>query len=169
MNLIDPGDAETLTIADLARRLGVTPATARLRAKHAARLGECRISRGGGPNDPVLIKVLPVRSVDAAAEPKLEPETDLGPKPLSPPTPEMLGLAGRVLTYLEEAQSRNRDLVAQLAQALEAHRRDAAELVAAETREMATREELDRALDELALLRGKLAQLQQPWWQRRRS
>lgn len=176
MNLNTLGTTERLTIADLAHRLGVSPAAARIQAKRAARTGECRIIRGGRPSDPVLVEVVRPRPAAAAAggvqevEPAQGEPAGTGGNSPSQPAPlsaaEMAGLAGRVLTYLSEVQARNRELVDQLTEAKEAHRRDTMELIGAEMREMATKEDLERALDQIARMRRELAKLKQPWWRR---
>ena len=73
-------------------------------------------------------------------------------------------LAANVLKYLSDVQARNRELTNQLADVMAAHRQDAMELVAAETREMATNEELVKALHNSETLRAELAWAQRPWW-----
>jgi hypothetical protein len=49
-------------------------------------------------------------------------------------------------------------------EAKESHKRDERELVAAETREMGTKVELERALFDIAALERQIASLRRPWW-----
>ena len=55
----------------------------------------------------------------------------------------------------------------EVAKAKDAHRTDAMELAAAEMREMGTKTELERALEDLTALQRRPTPLHHPWWRRR--
>jgi hypothetical protein len=75
-------------------------------------------------------------------------------------------IAEQFLTQLGEAQDRIRTLTDQLTEAMDARRQDAMDLVAAETREMGTKAELERALADLAALERIIAHFRRPLWRK---
>ena len=156
-------DTDRLSTTDLTRRLGVTLAAVTTKGEAEA-AGPC-VETSAGPESPEPLRVASPK-IDASEVITGEPPMhDRGQQSEAAGVPHHLTeLAAGVLQHLRDVQARNRELTDQLAAVLEAHRRDAMELVAAETREMATTEELERALTTIMNLRRELARSRRPWW-----
>jgi DNA-binding Lrp family transcriptional regulator len=170
---------ERLSYRDLADRLGISPDAARMKAKRKVKAGLWRIIPGNHPSERVLIEM-------PAADLSGSPERVGGEQPKciaperSPRTvaPERANASGELmLESLLQAQRRIADLTDVLIQAQnvmlkvqEAHRRDGMELAAAETRELGTKAELERALADVEMLRDQLRLLMErerrPWWRK---
>lgn len=153
--------------ADLARRVGVSLTPVPVKAEYKTEVESSHSDTSIGSQTPVLVQT-PVSELNK-------------PKPVSGDRPmhangqqgkaanapvSLTELAASVLHHLGDVQARNRELTDQLADVMEAHRRDAMELVAAETREMATTEELERALRSITDLRAQLAWSRRSWWKK---
>lgn len=167
MGYAKPDDLEQLTYRGLAERLGISADAARMKAKRKAKVGAWRIIPGNHPSDPVLVEV-PLVELNGAERVGGKRDTPPGGE-RTPRTqyPERANvLAEQALASLADAQARVRELTDQLVEAKDAHRRDAAELAAAEMRELGTKAELERALAEIADLRGQLGQSQRSWWRK---
>jgi hypothetical protein len=156
-------NTEKRSTADLTRRLGVTlaavPTTGQVQPA-----GPCaETSAGSQDPEPARVEQPEIEASEViTGEPPMQ---DRGQQSEAAGVPHYLTeLASGVLQHLREVQTRNRELMDQLAAAMEAHRRDAMELVAAETREMATNEELERALITITNLRRELAESRRLWW-----
>jgi hypothetical protein len=161
-------DTDRPTTADLTRRLGVTLAAMPITAEVAIDGAGLFAKSDVAPTDPVRGRTASPETEASEAitgEPAMQ---DTGQRTKAAGVPDHLtDLAASVLQHLREVQAHNRELTEQLAELTEAHRRDAMELVAAETREMATKEELERALAAITGLQHELARSRSPWWKKR--
>lgn len=163
----NPDDLEKLTYRALAERLGISPDAARMKAKRKVKAGGWRIIPGNHPSDPVLVEV-PLAELNGTErvgrERESRSEGERIPRTYEPERAN--ALAEQALASLADAQTRVRELTDQLVEAKDAHRRDAAELAAAEMRELGTKAELERALADIAELRDQLARAHRPWWRK---
>lgn len=161
----NPDNLEQLTYRALAERLDISPDAARMKAKRKVKAGNWRIIPGNHPSDAVLVEV-PVDELNGAErvgrEQKIRSGGERTPRTNEPERAN--ALVEQALGNLADAQARIRDLTDQFIEAKDAHRRDAAELAAAEMRELGTKAELERALADIAELHGQLAHAQRPWW-----
>ena len=192
-----PSEKERLSYRDLAKRLGISPDAARMKAKRKEKAGLWRVIPGNHPSDPVTVEL---------------PSNDIGVQRSRGRTvrPEQItehlpNIAERLLDELAAARARNDELTDKLVEAKdvlvtaydklislnqelvaarieliaakddviaakEAHQRDEHELVAVEMREMGTKAELERALADLVRLehgRSQVTRRQRAWWRRR--
>lgn len=163
----NPDDLEKLTYRALAERLGISPDAARMKAKRKVKAGGWRIIPGNHPSDPVLVEV-PLAELNGTERVGGEQEgRSRGERNPRTHAPEQANaLAEQALASLIDAQTRIRELTDQLVAAKDAHRHDAAELAAAEMRELGTKAELERALADVADLRDQLTRSQRPWWRK---
>lgn len=164
---VNPDDLEKLTYRGLAERLGISPDAARMKAKRKAKTGGWRIIPGNHPNDAVLVEV-PTAELNSTERVGRKRDARSGGErtPRTPEPERANALAEQALASLADAQARVRDLTDQLIETKNAHRRDAAELAAAEMRELGTKAELERALVDIAGLRDQLDQARRSWWQK---
>lgn len=139
---------ETLTYREIGARLGISPDAARMKAKRMARKGRWRLLPSNHPSDTVRVEV---------------PLGDLVPAEPSPEraAPDAADARDWLLHMVSEAHARVNDLTEQLLAEKDARRRDAAELAAAEARELGTAEELRQARAALAALER---QARRPRW-----
>lgn len=163
----NPDDFEKLTYRGLAERLGVSVDAARMKAKRKVKAGAWRIIPGNHPSDSVLVEV-PLAELNGPERDGGErPERKQGERqPRTSPPEQVNASLERALASMADAQTRVRELTDQLIEAKDAHRRDAAELAAAEMRELGTTAELERALADIAELRDQLSRSQRPWWRK---
>jgi hypothetical protein len=174
----DTPEKHRLTYRELGEHFGISPDAARMKAKRKAKAGRWAIIPGNHPSDTVRVE-LPGsdlerlnRRVGGVRPERLAPEqTPRTPQPerAFALVEQLIPLTERLLTDFREAQGRIRELTDQLVQAKEDHRRDAMELAAAETREMGTKAELERALAHVAALQKQLHQRRKAWWRRLKS
>ncbi len=162
-----PEDIEQLTYRGLAERLGISADAARMKAKRKTKAGAWRIIPGNHPSDPVLVAV-PAAELNGSERAGGEREGRSGGEryPRTSTPEQANALVELALVSLADAQARVRELTDQLVAAKDAHRHDAAELAAAEMRELGTKAELERALADIAELRDQLARSQRPWWRK---
>ncbi len=161
-----------LTYRQLAEHFGISPDAARMKAKRKAKVGRWAIIRGNHPSDTVRVE-LPAddlhervgRERIRRSPPERSPRTQQ-PEHSFALVEQLIPMTERLLVDYRDAQSRIRELTDELMAAKEAHRRDAMELVAAETRELGTKAELDRALDHIQALRRRLARANRPIWRK---
>jgi hypothetical protein len=199
----DRGDLERLTYRELGARLGISSDAARMKARRKAKEGAWRIVPGNHPNDRALVELpaseLTERVGGVHAKP-VHPERVRGTKPTERVnditerlfdeltasrarndalTDKLIEAKDVLHTAYEKLVSTNRELVSarlELVAAQEEHGRVAAELAVAETREMGTKAELERAESDIVKLRAHLATLRDrlnrqrmTWWQRIRA
>lgn len=163
----NPDDFEKLTYRGLAERLGVSADAARMKAKRKVKAGAWRIIPGNHPSDPVLVEVPLAELNGPERDGGGRPERKQGERQPRTPFPEQANASlERALASMADAQTRVRELTDQLIDAKDAHRRDAAELAAAEMRELGTKAELERALADIAELRDQLARSRRSWWRK---
>jgi DNA-binding Lrp family transcriptional regulator len=163
-------DLARLSYRELADRLGISADAARMKAKRKVKAGLWRIIPGNHPSERVMVE-LP--AADLAERVGGEQRERIRPEQ-SPRTrdPEQVNaIAEQFLTQLAATQERIQALTDQLLEAKEAHRRDAMELAAAETRELGTKAELERTEGELVQLKMQLVMLnhrlkreRMSWW-----
>jgi hypothetical protein len=191
--MADRGDLERVTYRDLGARLVISPHAARTKARRKPKEGAWRIVPGNHPSDRTLVE-LPASElterVGGVHTKPVRPERVRGTKP-----PERANdITERLLDELTAARARNDELTDKLIEAKdvlhtayeklvvtnqelvaarldlvaakEAHGRDTAELAATEMREMGTKAELERALDDVAVLKEQFATTKQIWWRR---
>ncbi len=179
-----------LTYRELAEHFGISADAARMKAKRKAKAGRWVIIPGNHPSDTVRVE-LPAddlhervgrerirRSPPERSTRTPDPEQVNGtPERLLTALEQIIPMTEHLLVANREAQARIADLTDQLLAAKEAHRRDAMDLAAAETRDMGTKAELERALaDRLTLqqqalartasLQRQLAEHRRPLWRK---
>jgi hypothetical protein len=168
-----------LTYRELAEHFGISADAARMKAKRKAKAGRWAIIPGNHPSDTVRVELpavdldervggerKPVRGERSPRTP--EPErTNGNPERLLTALEQIMPMTEQLLTANREAQTRIADLTDQLLASQNAHAADRAELAAAEMREMGTKAELERALEDLAALERLVSRLRRPWWRRR--
>lgn len=164
---VNPDDLEKLTYRALAERLGISPDAARMKAKRKAKSGDWRIIPGNHPSDAVLVEA-PLAELNGAERVGRERGERAGGEhiPRTREPERANALAEQALASLADAQARIRELTDQLIETKDAHRQDAAELAAAEMRELGTKAELERAMADIVGLRDQLARVQRPWWRK---
>jgi hypothetical protein len=167
-----------LTYRELAERLGISADAARMKAKRKAKAGRWAIIPGNHPSDTVRVELpavdldervggerKPVRGERSPRTP--EPErTNGNPERLLTALEQIMPMTEYLLVANREAQARITDLTDQLLASNNAHAVDRAELAAAEMREMGTKAELERALQDTRHLRRSLIDLKTPRWRR---
>jgi hypothetical protein len=172
-----------LTYRELAEHFGISADAARMKAKRKAKAGRWAIIPGNHPSDTVRVE-LPAEDLHERvgrerikrSPPERSPRTQ-HPEQSFALVEQLIPMTERLLIDYREAQSRIRELTDELIAAKEAHRRDAMDLAAAETREMGTKAELERALaDRLTLqqqalartasLQRQLAEHRRPLWRK---
>lgn len=154
-----------LTYREIAAHFGISADAARMKAKRKAKAGRWAIIPGNHPSDTVRVEI----PADDLAERVGGEQPERNGRERSPRTREgeqPNAIAEQMLASLTEAQARIRHLTDQLIEAKEAQGRDAAELAAAETRELGTKAELERALADLAALERQLASYRRPLWRK---
>ncbi len=156
-------DHERLSYRALADRLAISSDAARMKAKRRG----WTIIPGNHPNAPVMVEV---PSTELAGRvPREQPERK-APRTTIPERPNdggrILAALSEAVSLLRPAQEQIERLHAQLVEAKDAHHRDAVELAAAETREMGTKADLERAIDHIQLLRRRLAAANRPLWRK---
>lgn len=165
MNVTGLKDIDKPITADLARRVGVSLTPAMSEAECKAQVKARRTDAIIGSQTPMPVQTL----ISDLNEPKpftsdrlLHGNDQQGEA--ASESANLVEFAASVLQHLSDVQKRNRELTGQLTDAMEAHRRDSMELVAAETREMAVMEDLERALRDIEHLQTQLAWSRQFWW-----
>lgn len=152
---------------DLARQFAVSPTVAFGRAERYMNAEGSFVQANGALGAPTFAQASEDESIPPKAVMGELPMDAMGHQTERAGLPKDLAdLAASVLHHLQEVQARNRELTQQLTETMEAHRRDAVELIAAETREMATKEDLERALTYIARLQTQLAYFRRSWWRR---
>ena len=163
---------QRLSYRDIADHFGISADAARMKARRKAKAGRWRIIPGNHPNDTVLVEI-PVEDLTerAGGERRATVQGERTPRTIAPErtneSPErVLQLLASAISLLKPAQDQIERLHAELMEAKEAHRRDAMELAAAETREMGTKADLERALHHVDVLRRRLAKANRPLWRK---
>jgi hypothetical protein len=143
-----------------------------MKAKRKVRAGLWRIIPGNHPSERVLVE-LPAADLNGSPERVGGEQRQRSTGERSPRTLEAEqgnALSEQFLANIAEAQERIRQLTDQLIEAKEAHRRDAIELAAAETRELGTKAELERALANMEAMKQQLrrwmVEQRKSWWQK---
>lgn len=163
---------QRLSYRDIADHFGISADAARMKARRKAKAGRWRIIPGNHPNDTVLVEI-PVEDlterVGGERRATVQGERTLrtiAPERANESPERVLELLAAAISLLKPAQDQIERLHAELMEAKEAHRRDAMELVAAETREMGTKADLERALHHVDVLRRRLAKANRPLWRK---
>lgn len=157
----------SLTYRELADRLGISPDAARMKARRAVQKGRWRIIEGNHPNDPVRVE-LP--AIDAGS-----PNATIGER-RTRSTGERKGrtntrtdaeaITGQMVTALQSAQERIRELTDLLTEEKDQHRQTAVELAQAEGVQANAVLEIDRLELTIAELQAELQAARRSWWQR---
>ena len=156
----------SLTYRELAERLAITTDAARMKARRAVQKGRWRIIEGNHPNDPVRIEM---PAVDAGS-----PNATIGER-RTRSTGERKGrtntrtdeaITGQMVTALQAAQERIRELTDLLTEEKDQHRQAAIELAQAEGMQANAVLEIDRLELTIAQLTENLRQERRSWWQK---
>lgn len=179
-------DTIRLTYRELADRLGLSLDAAKMKARRAAKGGQWKIVPGNYPNAPVSIEV-PTAAITRAVttpperRPEQTPVTAGGDEgnsradallialeQLTPLTEHLMTASAEANARVDQLLADNRHLTSQLVETKDQFARISAELAAAETRELGTKAELERAVADVSELRRQIERLCQPWWRKRR-
>lgn len=175
-----PDDLVSMSYREIAAHFGISIDGARMKAHRAAKAGKWRIKPGNHPYDQVAVE-LPAADLTA----KRVPRRTTTPAPRITESPRRdnehlltalqssVALVEQLMAERQDAQAEilrlNQALVAahvRIIEAKDAHGRDAADLAATTAREIGTKDELQRALDHVEVLKRRLARATRPLWRK---